>query len=83
MTHYVVVVNWAYDDMLDTGNGIIGVAHTLEEAKEIFNKQLAEEKEIVEDNNWTIFEDCEMEFDAGEDGYYAANHIHLYIQGVM
>lgn len=86
MKHFVVMCDWA---MLD-GNGfasngadVTGVAHSLEEAKEIFAKAVIDEKEYAEDNNWTIHEDSDVEFDAGEEGNYTEEHAHFYIQEVM
>lgn len=80
MNHFVVVNDWA--NKFENGIIILGVAHSLEEAKEIFNKQLVEEKEYAEEHGFEIYDDCETVFDAGEDGYYVNNHTHLYIQMV-
>ena len=55
----------------------------LEEAKEILNERVAEEKDYAAENEWEIFDDNEMTFDSGKNGYYASNHTCLYIQGVM
>lgn len=78
--HYVVVLDWAsdYEGAVD----ILGVAHTYEEAKEIFDKQLAEEKKLVEEYGYTIETEDSTTFDAGEEGYWSRNHTTLYIQGV-
>lgn len=80
MKHYVIVNDWAND--YESGVTILGVAHSLEEAKDIFNKNLANEKACAEEYGFTIYNDCETVFDAGEDGYYARNHTNLYIQMV-
>lgn len=80
MKHYVVLCDWAMNDA--EGVDITGVAHSLEEAKEIFAKAVVDEKKYAEDNNWVIFQDIDVEFDAGEEGYYAAEHARFYIQGV-
>ena len=81
MKHYVVVLDWASND--DEGVNILGVTHTLEEAKEIFAKQLVEEKELADEWGWEIETDTDTEFEAYESGYYAITHSKLYIQGVM
>ena len=80
MKHYVIVNDWANE--YENGTTILGVAHSLEEAKEIFNKYLADEKQYAEDHGFEIYDDCETVFDAGEIGYYASNHTNLYIQMV-
>ena len=78
MKHYVIINDWAND--YESGVTILGVAHSLEEAKEIFNKGLADEKACAEEYGFTICDDCETVFDAGEGGFYARNHTKLYIQ---
>jgi hypothetical protein len=78
MKHYVVVNDWVNE--YESGTSILGVAHSLEEAKEIFNNSLAEEKHYAEEYGWEIYDDCETVFDAGKDGYYISNHTNLYIQ---
>jgi hypothetical protein len=80
MKHYVIVNDWANE--YNSGITILGVAHSLEEAKEIFNKSLVDEKACAEIDGFTIYDDCETVFDAGEDGYYTINHTKLYIQVV-
>lgn len=80
MKHYVIVNDWAND--YETGTTILGVEHSLEEAKEVFNHYLAEEKKYAEDHGFEIFDDCETVFDAGEGGRYIINHTNLYIQMV-
>lgn len=81
MKHFVIINQWTSDG-LETNTVVLGVVHTLEEAKEIFNKYVMEEKEIADKNEWTIYDDCETVFDAGEDGYYISNHTNLYIEEV-
>ena len=80
MKHFVIVNDWANE--YENGTTILGVAHSLEEAKEIFNQSLADEKQYAEENGFTIYDDCETVFDAGEDGYYVSNHTNLSIQMV-
>ena len=78
MKHYVVVNDWANE--YESGTNVLGVAHSLEEAKKIFNETLADEKQYAEEHGFEIYDDCETVFDAGEEGYYISNHTHLYIQ---
>ena len=80
MKHYVIVNDWA--NQYESGATILGVAHSLEEAKDIFNESLAEEKLYAEEHGFMVYDDCETVFDAGEDGYYVSNHTNLYIQMV-
>ena len=78
MKHYVIVNDWANN--YESGTTILGVAHSMEEAKEIFNQSLADEKKYAEEHDYEIYDDCDTVFDAGEDGYYISNHTNLYIQ---
>ena len=78
MKHFVVVNDWAYE--YESGTTILGVTHSLEEAKVIFNASVADEREFAKAQNWEVYDDYETVFDAGEDGCYVANHTNLYIQ---
>jgi hypothetical protein len=80
MKHFVVINDWSND--YENGITILGVVHTLEEAKEIFNNNIDEEKKLARENEYEIYTDCETELDAGENGYYAREHTRLYIQEV-
>ena len=80
MEHYVVVNDWAYE--YESGTTILGVTHSFEEAKVIFDASVADEREFSNAQKWEIYDDCETVFDAGEDGYYVANHTNLYIQRI-
>lgn len=80
MMHFVIVNDWANE--YENGTTILGVEHSLEEAKKVFQTYLEEEKKYAEEHGFTIYEDCDTIFDAGEDGYYISNHTNLYIQGV-
>ena len=83
MKHYVVLCDWAVDHLCEFGVSIIGVAHSIEEAKEIFAKAVVNERKYAEENNWTVYEDSDVCFDAGEDGFYATEHARLYIEEVV
>ena len=80
MKHFVIVNDWANE--YEGGTTILGVTHSIEEAKDIFNESLDDEKRFAEEHGFIIYDDCETIFDAGEDGYYANNHTNLYIQMV-
>lgn len=77
--HYIVMITWSLDS-IEYDSSIIGVRHTIEEAKELFNQYLKDEKELARDRNWTIYTDTDTTFDAGEDGNYAGNHTLLFIE---
>lgn len=80
MKHYVVVLDWATEE--DAAIDILGVTHSIEEAQEIFNAQLLQERKFAEDNGYDIDEDNAVMFGAGKMGYWRDNHTMLYIQGV-
>ncbi|MBQ2297850.1 MAG: hypothetical protein II278_00535 [Bacteroidaceae bacterium] len=82
MKHYVVISEWANDSNCEYGVSVIGVAHTIEEAKEIFNRQVGGEREYSNSCGYDIYEDGDDVFDAGRDGYYNVDHVKLYIQEV-
>lgn len=79
-SHYVVVLDWATE--YDASTDILGVEHTLGDAKEIFEKYVTEEKQIAKDNAYYIEEDNGVMFNAGIMGCWRDNHVTLYIQGV-
>lgn len=80
MKHWVILCDWAINDA--EGVDITAVTHSLEEAKAIFAKVVVDEKKYAEDHGWEIFVDTDRCFDAGEEGFYAVEHTHFYIQEV-
>lgn len=82
MKHYVILCDSAVDNMGYDETHVTAIAHTLEEAKRILSEQLAEEKEYAYNHEWIIYIDNDEEFDAGEDGNYATEHTHFYIEEV-
>lgn len=80
MKHFVIVLEWAAD--YGCGSNVIGVTHSLEEAKKIFNKTAAEEREWAIEHEWIIYDDLPTVFEAGQDGTYITDHTNLYIQEV-
>lgn len=79
-SHYVIVLDWATED--DGDVQLMGIAHTLDDAKEIFSGYVDGEREFTVEKEYDIIEDNEMILDAGIMGYWRDNHITLYIQGV-
>jgi hypothetical protein len=77
MKHYVVLLYWVSKEGGDVD--IIGVTHSIDEAKEIFNKNVEFERKYVEDHLYDIYKDIDVMFSAGNEDSY----IKLYIQGVM
>lgn len=80
MKHYVIINDWANE--CESGTTILAVVHSIEEAQEIFNECVVDEKLYAKEMGFEIYDDCETVFDAGEDGYYVSNHTNLYIQMV-
>ena len=80
MEHYVVIRDSAFD--YDGKVAILGVTHSLDEAKAIFYDCVRWDRNDAEECEYAVYTDNEEEFDAGEEGYYAKDHIRLYIQKV-
>ena len=58
MKHYVIIHEWAND--YEYGVSVLGVAHSLEEAKEIFNNSVDDEKKYADEHGYEIFEDNQV-----------------------
>lgn len=82
MKHYVVLYDVAIDGIGLDETHVIGISHTLEKAKAILADSAADEKEYAAEHGWAIYADNEDEFDAGEDGFYATEHAHYYIEEI-
>ena len=82
MKHYVVLCDSAVDHMGYDETHVTAVTHTLEEAKVVLAKAVVEDRQYAIDHGWKIYTDNDEEFDAGEDGYYATEHTHFYIEKV-
>jgi hypothetical protein len=78
--HYVVVLDWAVED--DEAVAILGVTHTLEDAKKIFNENLPEQKGYTEEYGYEVYADTDTRYEAGVSGYWRTEHTALYIEGV-
>lgn len=81
MKHYVIVLDWAVED--DEAVAILGVTHTLEDAKKIFNENLPEQKGYTEEYGYEVYEDTDVKYEAGVSGEWRMEHVALYIQGVI
>ena len=82
MNHYVVIFDFVLDSM-EGSTDVLGVAHTFEEAKEIFDKNVKSEREYAREHGWIIYEDNETCFDAGLSGRWCESHTRLWIQKVI
>lgn len=80
-SHYVVVLDWAVED--EEAVAILGVTHTLEEAKKIFDENLPEQKGYTEQYGYEVYEDTDTMYEAGIEGDWRTEHTALYIQGVI
>lgn len=79
--HYVIVLDRDTEDNHDVD--IIGVAHSMEEADKIFKEQRAIEEEIVAENDWLVYVDCDGMYEAIPKNLLHAGHTKLWIQGVI
>lgn len=82
MKHYVVLCDSAVDKIGFDETHVTAVTHCLEEAKRILKEKSQDDREYAREHNWEIFTDSDEEFDAGESGFYAAEHTHFYIEEV-
>lgn len=82
MKHYVVLCDAAVDGVGYDETHVIAVTHSIEDAKAVLAEKCVEEKEYAYEHGWAIHVDNDEEFDAGEDGFYAAEHSHYYIEEV-
>ena len=80
MKHFLIINEWASEN--ESYFDIIAIAHSLEEAKEIFATKLEDEKEYAKEQEYEVFEESDVIFDAGEPDYYLGRHTKLYIQMV-
>ena len=82
MKHYAILCDSAVDNMGYDETHVVAVTHTLEEAKRVLADKSVDDKEYAYEHGWFIHNDNDEEFDAGEDGNYAAEHVHFYIEEV-
>lgn len=80
MEHYAIVLDWSTENECETE--IIDIAHSMEEAKEIFKRQLVHEKAFAEREGWHVFEDSEGLYEAFNYESYEDGHTKLWIAEV-
>ena len=71
---YIILHDWANGDFGENDSDISGIFTDYNKALDCFNALVKEERAIAEENGWTIYEDTNTCFDAGEEGYYISNH---------
>lgn len=84
-SHYVIINEWVTEKSAISINpviDIVGVRHTLKEAKAKFKERCEDEKLHAEENGYIIYENSDKVFDAGMYGEYAREHTRLYIEEV-
>lgn len=79
--HFVVIDEWALEN--EFGTTVLGVYHSLDKAKEMFDYHVRIEKGYLKENGYTIYEDRETCFIAGEEGFYNQEHRNIYIERVL
>lgn len=82
MKHYVIMCDSAVDSMGYDETHVTAVKHDLDEAKRTLQEKSKDEKKYAYEHGWEIYVDSDDEFDAGEDGFYATEHVHFYIEEV-
>lgn len=80
MKHYVIIND--YRDDYEGEVLILGVVHSWEEATEIFQRELIEERKRAEDLGYDVNEDTEVCFTAEWEEEWSGNYTKLYIQKV-
>lgn len=85
MTHFVVVYDYSIEGLSSSGipvrdTDIVGITHTLEEAKVLLSEASTDEKQYAQENNWDILVDTDVEFNAGEPGNHENEYAHYYIK---
>ena len=71
---YIILHDWATDNFGENDSEISGIFTDYNKAFDCFKTLVKEEKAIVEESGFIIYEDTDTCFDAGEEGYYISNH---------
>ena len=72
-THWIVLAERYID--YEGGQDIVEVCHSEDEAcKALQNRVDTDDRLFAEENDYKIYEDTPLCFDAGEDGFYDENH---------
>ena len=80
MEHYVIVSDCKeyYEGSVD----ILGIAHSLEGAKEFFEKAVINFRERADKNDFDVIDDTDVYFYAECEEEWSGNYIKLYVQKV-
>lgn len=78
---YTVLHDWSSD--YEHGTNILGIFTDKNEAYDTFQNALVDEKNLAEEEGFTVETDTDVCFDAYEDGYYAKNHTTLTIEELI
>ena len=79
-THSVIILDYSYG-----GEGnieVLGVYHSLDEAKDAFVDFARDAREVAENRDWYIAEEFSTCFVAYKTGYYPSDHTRIFIQEV-
>ena len=82
MKHYVVLFDWALYLALASGTDIVGIAHSLEKAKEILATASADEKAYAKKHDWEVLINSDVEFSARDISDGNNEYAHFYIKEV-
>lgn len=82
MKHYVVMCDCAVDSMGYDETHVTAVKHSRDEARMVLKEKSCDERQYAIEHGWEIYTDTDDEFDAGQDGYYTAEHAHFYIEEI-
>lgn len=82
MTHYVVMCDCAVDSMGYDETHVIAVKHSRDEARMALKEKSRYERQCAIEYGWKIYADTDDEFATGENGSYAVEHLHFYIEEV-
>lgn len=80
MEHFVIICDWK--DHHEGNIDILGVSHSLDDAKKIFNNVLPKKKELAGKNGFEVINESETYFCAECEEEWGENYTKLYIQKV-
>lgn len=80
MEHYVIIND--YKSYHEGSVDILGVEHSLEDAKQSFKNNLPLAKRFASQNDFNIIEDTEVCFVAECEEEWSGNYMKLYIQAI-
>ena len=80
MKYFIILNAWSFD--YESGTTVLGVTHSTEKEKQLFDKFASREKQYAKDRGYFVYNNNEHDFDAGELESYAQNHTRVYIEEV-